>query len=193
MIIKDIYDFRTYQLLKGAQTVTTVPTANLTAVTRNRVLRTIDPSWTKGKGKGNMPSRGAARMLVDLLRDEYQIPQTETWGSEAEFNVRYEHLPPEAHARLNELFLAEKVAIRMHPKGDYRDYRQYYIDRGYGIWGEDSLPPTGRFEFVHVRPDQEVKEMMLAVTKHPENVERIKLAVQHVLDGRPLQIIYTKE
>ncbi len=192
MITHNIYDFRSYQLLlKGAQTVTTVPTANLTAVTRNRVLRAIDPSWTKGKG--NMPHRGAARMLVDLLRDEYQIPQTETWGDEAEFNVRYEHLPPEAHARLNELFLAEKAAIRMHPKGDYRDYRLGYISRGYGIWGEDTLPPTGRFEFRHVRPDHEVKEMMLAVSKRPENLERIQLAVQHVLDGRPLQIIYTKE
>jgi hypothetical protein len=132
-------------------------------------------------------------MLIDLLRAEYQIPRTETWGNEAEFNVRYEHLPPEAHARLNELFLAEKAAIRMHPKGARRDYRQYYIDRGYGIWGEATLPATGLVEFSHLRPDQEVKEMMLAVMQRPENLERIKLAVQHVLDGRPLQIIYTKE
>jgi len=191
MHTKDLYTQRSYQLLKGAQTLTLVPTNNLSTVTRNRVLRSIDPTWTKGKGK--LPAYGAARMIADVLRQEYQIPHTDTWGDVAEFNVRYEHLPPEAYARLNELFLAEKACIRMHPKGDDRDYRQYYIERGYGIWAEATLPPTGRFEFRHLRPDSEVKAMMLAVSKRPENAERIKLAVQHVLDGRPLHITFNRE
>lgn len=191
MITNNIYALRDYETLMGAQTTVTVPTFPLSAVTRNRVLRAIDPSYKKGTGK--MPGYGRAVLLTRLLRTEYGLSHVESSGTESELTVHYENLPSDIYERLNQIFIAEKVAIRMAGAEPHTDYRIYQINRAYGTWSNDALPASGYVDFTHIRKDDEIKQMLIEFAKRPENAERIQLAVQHVLDGRPLHVTFTKE